>query len=129
MLSSRGFSVPVEPRTWMVRSPCLTESGPMVERSTGGAAGLRRETRKADPAKTMVAMPAHKNIWRCFFFLRSGRAISMSLTKVAVAVPKKNHSAAADRKGFAPKAGMNVEKTGDRFRCELSDFGQSHNAE
>ena len=42
--SSRGTRLPVEPRTWMVRSPRLTVSGQMVERSTVGAAGLSRET-------------------------------------------------------------------------------------
>src|SRR6185437_11808714 len=78
MLSSRGTSMPVDARTWMVRSPLFTVSVQMEERSTVGEAGLSRAT--ATPAATAMAIPAAVQTMRRrrFFSLMSGRAMSIA---------------------------------------------------
>ena len=76
--SSRGTSVPVEPRTWMVMFPRFTVSVQMVERSTDGAAGLSPYTATAAIATSTTAMPLQIIRRRVFFCFRSGRAISIT---------------------------------------------------
>jgi hypothetical protein len=50
----------------------------MVERSTLGAAGLSRETASISKVKPTTATPAHIASRRILFFLKSGRAISIT---------------------------------------------------
>ena len=76
--SSRGARTPIVERTWRTRGPRLTVSVQMVERSTVGAAGLRRKTIAARTAMTITAAPAQSSVRRFFFCLMSGRAISIA---------------------------------------------------
>src|SRR5271165_4899523 len=62
----------------MVKSPRLTVSGQIVDRSTVGAAGLSRETATTATVNSTAATPAYIAYWRIFFFFRSGRAISIT---------------------------------------------------
>ncbi len=75
--SSRGVNVPVDPRTWRIMLPRFTVSGQTAEASTVGAAGFSRETANAAPARTTTATAIQTAIWRFFFRLISGRAISI----------------------------------------------------
>jgi hypothetical protein len=58
--------------------PRFTVSGQIVERSTVGAAGLSRETATMATVNKTAPMPAQVMYWRIFFFLKSGRAISIT---------------------------------------------------
>ena len=62
MESSRGARTPVEERTWRTSGPRFTVSVQMVERSTSGAAGLRRMTTTASAATASTATPDQMSI-------------------------------------------------------------------
>src|SRR5271170_681768 len=76
MLSSLGTSVP-SPRTCTTIGPRLTVSGQTVLASTPGAAGFRRYTAAAAAATTTRPIAPIAICRRSFFFLISGRAISI----------------------------------------------------
>src|SRR5262249_23752363 len=76
MLSSLGTNVP-SPRTCTIIGPRLTVSGHTVLASTVGAAGFSRYTAAAAAATTTRPIAPMTICRRNFFFLISGRAISI----------------------------------------------------
>src|SRR5579862_9357130 len=76
MLSSLGTSVP-RPRTCTIIGPRLTVSGHTVLASTVGAAGFKRYTAAAAAPTTTMPTTPMTTCRRSFFFLISGRAISI----------------------------------------------------
>src|SRR3984885_11432967 len=77
ILSSLGTSVP-NPRTCTIIGPRLTVSGQTVLASIVGAAGFNRYTAAAAAATAISPIAPITICRRNFFFLISGRAISIS---------------------------------------------------
>jgi hypothetical protein len=95
----------------------------MVERSTVGAAGLRRKTTTTKTANTTAATPVHNAIRRIFFCFRSGRAISIDLG-YSTCRAKPPMSLQIETKGVvAPRNAARVYRS-DRSRKKVSDFEQ-----
>ncbi len=74
--SSRGTRVP-SPRTWRTIGPRFTVSVHTAERSTVGAAGFSRITRKVTAARTTTPIAIVNTCRFRFLAFRSGREISI----------------------------------------------------